>query len=194
MWRKLPGGPSLVHGAPHTGTWGARTMSFQICRLVSLTFRFTSLLADSINLEFGEMWVHRTWTCERGFVPVYLQPGAWWASTPADRRGLQKGAPDRGRGWEMKNVNGGWEPLALLFSLHSTPQEKRNQVKMEMYTVFQKLWRKRTDSYERYLFPGFVYKEQSSCWMKSIVGPVILNSARIILRYFCSHISLREKA
>ena len=62
---------------------------------------------------------------------------------------------------------------------------------MEIYTAFQKLCKKRKDPDEGFLFPGFVYKEQSSRPMKSIVGTVIINSPRIILRQRCSRRSLR---
>lgn len=64
----------------------------------------------------------------------------------------------------------------------SSPGEEQSEVKMEIYTAFQKLCKKRKDPDEGFLFPGFVYKEQSSRPMKSIVGTVIINSPRIILR------------
>lgn len=73
----------------------------------------------------------------------------------------------------------------------SSPGEKQSDVKMEIYTAFQKLCKKRKDPDEGFLFPGFVYKEQSSRPMKSIVGTVITNSPRIILRQRCSRRSLR---
>ena len=84
---------------------------------------------------------------------------------PRGRRGAGRAGAERERGsWKRKTA--GSFVLPALSSLG----EKQSEVKMEIYTAFQKLCKKRKDPDEGFLFPGFVYKEQSSCPMKSYCG------------------------
>lgn len=175
--------------------------SYGICRLVWLAFRLFLLLAwQSIHQEFGDIRK----LSARGRVKVgaglttarHLASVTFSNKRAADRLGLEKGDRDIVVLRESKRRDGHISRKTRNAVFYSPciqlPRRKKSEVKMEIYTVFQKLWKEK-DSYEGFLFLGFVYKEQSSCWMKSIVGTVIINSPRIILRYCCRHISLRGK-
>lgn len=96
---------------------------------------------------------------------------------PRGPAGGRVGGAERERdSWKRKTAG------SFILPALSSPGEKQSEVKMEIYTAFQKLCKKRKDPDEGFLFPGFVYKEQSSRPMKSTVGTVIINSLRIILR------------
>lgn len=163
------------------------------------------------NLETCELHTRRI--CKSGSLRVSQEPtpgerehqgtkGPWASEGFWREEGVGVGvcAGPKGRAERERETHTGkykrWIGTACSFvlpTISSSSGEKKSEIKMEIYTVFQKLWKKIKDSHEGVLFPGVVYKEQSSCLMKSIMGTVIINSPRRILRYLYSHISPREK-
>ena len=88
-----------------------------------------------------------------------------------------------GREQKERGTHGKGKLLALLFSLHSAPQEKSNRrLKWRFIQLFKSYARKERTLTKDFSFQGLFTRNKAVAGWKVIVGTVILNSPRIILR------------
>ena len=156
-----------LHGAQGSlhGDMGRRMSSHLICRLLWLTFWLHWLRAGGAFIRnWKKCEILKIRACKIKVDPCRCDAARCLASLNAgdkragDRRVLQKGdsgaggpeAEQKGRSAHIKG-----EPLVLLFSLHSAPQEKRNwRLKWRFIQCFKSYGRK-----ERTLMKDFSFQD-----------------------------------